>query len=61
MQYFTHLLFLCANQFLVVPVLQFPRSLGSGNGGMEDEEFAGTFCRLEGRHGRERKNGLKEI
>lgn len=42
-----HLFFLCVYQLLVVPVLQFPRGLGGGDGGVEDEQLAAAFCCLE--------------
>lgn len=43
----THFFFVCVNQLFVVPVLQFARSLGSGHGGLEDEELSATFCCLQ--------------
>lgn len=46
------LLFLRVDQLLVVPVLQFARSLSRGHGRVEDEEFSAAFCSLGGRQRR---------
>lgn len=43
----THLLFVRVHQLPVVPGLQLPWGLSSGQRGVEDEQLPGTVCRLQ--------------